>query len=109
MRYSFVLFSLGVLASRLSFVHNFLRPFIKNESWIFLMYFSVCGLPWWLSNKESACNARVEGLIPGLGRFSEKEMATYSCSLTWRSPWTVDPVMLQSVGSERVGHSLVTI
>ena len=26
------------------------------------------GLPWWLSGKESACNAKVLGLIPGLER-----------------------------------------
>ena len=26
------------------------------------------GLPWWLSGKESACNAGDLGLIPGLGR-----------------------------------------
>ena len=26
------------------------------------------GLPWWLSGKESACNAKKQGLIPGLGR-----------------------------------------
>ena len=26
------------------------------------------GLPWWLSAKESACNAGAAGLIPGLGR-----------------------------------------
>ena len=27
------------------------------------------GLPWWLSGKESACNARDVSLIPGLERF----------------------------------------
>ena len=26
------------------------------------------GLRWWLSGKESACNAGVSGLIPGSGR-----------------------------------------
>ena len=26
------------------------------------------GLPWWLSGKESACNAGATGLIPGLRR-----------------------------------------
>ena len=31
---------------------------------------SMCleGLPWWLSDKESACNAGNPGSIPGLGR-----------------------------------------
>ena len=27
------------------------------------------GLPWWLSGKESACNAGDLGSVPGLGRF----------------------------------------
>ena len=28
----------------------------------------ICGLPQWLSSKESACNAGEPGFIPGLGR-----------------------------------------
>ena len=41
-------------------------------------------LPWWLSGKESACNAGNagdEGLIPGSGRF-------------WRRAWQPTPVFL---------------
>ena len=38
----------------------------------------------------------------------EKEMATQSCTLTWRIPWTEEPGGLQSMGSQRVGHDLVT-
>ena len=34
------------------------------------------GLPWWLSGKESSCNARNTGLIPGLGGSLEEGMAT---------------------------------
>ena len=41
-----------------------------------------------VKNKRSACNAGDLGLIPGLGRSSEKEMATHSSILAWRSPWT---------------------
>ena len=45
------------------------------------------GLPWWLSGKESTCNAADMGSIPGLGRFPlEKGMATHSSSLAWRIP-----------------------
>ena len=29
------------------------------------------GLPWWFSSKESACQARDAGWIPGSGRFPE--------------------------------------
>ena len=35
----------------------------------------------------------------------EKIMATHSSILAWRIPWTEEPGGLQSMGSERVGHS----
>ena len=48
--------------------------------------------------KESACNAGDPGLIPGLGR-------SIHCSiLVWRIPGTEKPGVLQSMGSQRVGH-----
>ena len=34
----------------------------------------------------------------------EKEMATHSSILAWKSPWTEEPGRLQSMGSQRVGH-----
>ena len=36
--------------------------------------------------------------IPG------KEMATHSIILAWKIPWTEEPIRLQSVGLQRVGH-----
>ena len=36
---------------------------------------------------------------------SEKEMATHSSVLAWRTPGTVEPGGLLSVGSHRVGHN----
>ena len=41
--------------------------------------------------KESACNARDPGLIPGSGRSLKEVMATYSSLLAWRIPWTEEP------------------
>ena len=35
-------------------------------------------------------------------------MATKSCILAWKIPWTEEPCGLQSLGSERVRHDLVT-
>ena len=32
----------------------------------------------------------------------EEEMATHSCILVWRIPWTEEPGGLQSTGSQRV-------
>ena len=34
----------------------------------------------------------------------EKEMAIHSSTLAWKIPWTKEPVRLQSMGSQRVGH-----
>ena len=42
----------------------------------------IVGLPWWLSGKESACNAGDLGLIPGLGGSPGKgngNLIQYSC------------------------------
>ena len=47
--------------------------------------------------------------VRSLGREDplEKEVVTHSSILAWRIPWTEKPGRLQSVGSHRVGHSLV--
>ena len=34
----------------------------------------------------------------------EKEMATHSSILAWKTPWTEEPGRLQSMGPQRVGH-----
>ena len=34
----------------------------------------------------------------------EKEMAIHCRTVAWKIPWTEEPDMLQSVGSQRVGH-----
>ena len=38
----------------------------------------------------------------------EKEMATHSSTLAWKTPWTEEPGRLQSMGSQRVGHDSAT-
>ena len=37
-----------------------------------------------------------------------KEMETHSSIFAWRIPWTEEPGGLQYMGSQRVGHDLVT-
>ena len=37
-----------------------------------------------------------------------EEMATHSSILAWEILWTEEPGMLQSMGSQRVGHGLAT-
>ena len=34
----------------------------------------------------------------------EEEMAPHSSILAWRIPWTEEPGVLQSMGSQRIGH-----
>ena len=38
----------------------------------------------------------------------EKEMATHSSILAWEIPWTEEPDRLQSTGSQRIRHDLMT-
>ena len=47
------------------------------------------GLPWWVNSKESTCTAGDIGLISGLGRSLEKEMAIQSSTLAWKIPWSL--------------------
>ena len=53
----------------------------------------------------NAGDMRDMGLIPGSERFPlEKELATHSSILAWRTPWTEEPGGLQSIGLQRVRH-----
>ena len=68
---------------------------------------NLCRLPWWLSAKESTCQAGDLGLIPGSGRTlggTNSNPLQYSCL---KIPWTEEPGGLQSTGSHRVGHDWV--
>ena len=68
----------------------------KWQYFIFLQWF-----PGWLSGKQSTCDTGDAGLIHGLGRSLEKEMATHFNLLAWEIPWTERPVRLQSIGSQK--------
>ena len=65
-------------------------------------------LPWWLSSKESAWDAKDTGDSgQSLGQKDplEEGMATHSSILAWKVPWTEEPYRLQSMESQRVGHN----
>ena len=49
------------------------------------------GDPGDLDSKESACNVRDPGLIPGLEDPLEKGTTTCSSILAWEIPWTEEP------------------
>ena len=73
-------------------------PYIKQDC------FAWWGFPGASDGKESSCNARDVGSTPGLGRSTEKGMATHSSILVWRIPWTEESGGLQSTGLQRVGY-----
>ena len=53
----------------------------------------------------SSGDAREAGLIPGLEDPLEKKMAHHSSILAWRILWAEERGRLESMGSQRVGHT----
>ena len=70
------------------------------------------GFPGGARGKESTCQCkRSKRLVWSLGREDplEKGLATHSCNLAWRIPWTEEPEGLQSIASQGVGQSSTQI
>ena len=55
-------------------------------------------LPYWLSAKEFAYNARDMGSIPGSGRSLGEGNGNPLRILAWRIPWKEEPGRIQSMG-----------
>ena len=66
-------------------------------------------IPGGSDGKESACDVGDPGLIPRSERSPGEGMATHSSILAWRIPWTKEPGVLLSMGSQRVGHERLTL
>ena len=63
---------------------------------------------WWLSGKESTCQAGDLGVIPGSGRAPGERISNplqYSCL---GNTMNREPGRLQSMGLQRAEHNLVT-
>ena len=58
--------------------------------------------------KESVCNAGETGLIHGLGTSPGEGHGNPLWYFCWEIPWTEQSDGLQSMGSQKVGHDLVT-
>jgi len=58
--------------------------------------------------KNMPANARDVDSSLGQKDLLEKEMATHSSILAWEIPWTERPGGLQPMGSQRVGHDIMT-
>ena len=81
---------------------------IQTITFLIFCFFGYTGFPSDSCGKESACNAGDLGLFPGWEDPLEKEMATHSSILAQSIPWTEEPGRLQSIGSQRIGHDLMT-
>ena len=67
------------------------------------------GFPWWFRWYRIHLQCGRPGLDPWDGKIPwRRELATHSCILAWRTPWTGEPTRLQSMGLQRVGHDRVT-
>ena len=66
------------------------------------------GLPWYLSSKDSACNAVGSGWIPVSRRSPVEGNGNPLQYLLWKIPWTQECGRLQSMGLQTVGHNLET-
>ena len=84
-------------------IYSFPKDLKLSLSWsmVFKLQLST---PGGSDGKESVCNAGDLGSIP----WRREWMATHSNILAWRTPWIEEPGGLQSIGLQRVGHSLVT-
>ena len=97
----------GLCQDSLTELHALAFPSWSTRDNLVCVY-QMCGLPWWLSGKESACQCR-RCCIPWVGKIPlQKEMATHCSTLALEIPWTEEPGELQSTGSQRVGHDWAT-
>ena len=74
----------------------------------FIYTYILYGLPWWLSGKESACNAEDVGSIPGLGRSPAEEHGNTFQYFCLGTPMNRGAWRAIVHGVTRVRHDLVT-
>ena len=67
---------------------------------------ATAGLPQWLSGKESTCNARDEGSIPGSGR--RRKWQFTPAFLSWKSHGQRSLAGYRPWGHKRIWHDLAT-
>ena len=66
------------------------------------------GIPGGLVVRDLSTSEGNTDLISGLERPSVEGNGNHSSILAWAIPWTKEPGRLQSIGSQRVRHSLMT-
>ena len=94
---------------------NLIFHYLFPYSLTFRMFQFCVGLPWWLSNKESAFQCRRietwethKTRVRSLAQEDplEEEIATHCSILAWEIPWTEEPGRLQSMWLQRVEQDL---
>ena len=71
----------------------------SNQNLLCLLHWQVSSLP------PSHLGSPILHILACLRSDLEKEMATHSCILAWRIPWTGEPDRSWPIGLLRVGHS----
>ena len=77
---------------------------LSSSGCSFASFVTSLGSPGGLAEKNPP--AIQETQVQSLGQQDplEKEMATHDRALAWKIPWIEEPGVLQSMGSQRVGH-----
>ena len=88
------------------FVYLFVSLFLECPHVLGLVIFNRVNRASLVAQRVKRLPAMWETRVRSLGREDplEKEMATHSSILAWKSPWTEKPDRLQSMGSQRVRH-----
>ena len=98
----------------------FCKRFLRNPCpcGAYIVFLILCFILWWLVQEHRLPRwlrgknppAKQEARIQSLSWEDplEEEMATHSSTLAWEIPQTEEPGGLQSMGSQRVRHDLVT-
>ena len=115
-------FKLGVWAWNLNllesqngdFLQEILQELCQDYVGILILFIGVnyyCGLPQQFSGKESTCQCSRHRFNSWVWKTLWRKKwlpSTHSSILAWEISWTEEPDGLQSMGSKRVGHELVT-
>ena len=88
---------------------DFIGFIVWFQCCFYIMCLYIRGFPDGSDSKETACQCRDVGSIPGLGRSSEEGNGKPLGILAREIPWTEEPGGLQSMGLQRVRHDWACI
>ena len=80
----------------------------SSRFWSFLLCLGSSRFPRQLSGKESPAKQEIWAQSLGQEDLLVKEIATHSSILAWETLWREEPGRLQSMGSQRLRHNLMS-